>query len=371
VSYDAALMSQAVGRPVRVQLTRKDEMAWENFGFAFVIDQRVGLDAGGNIAVWDYEAWSPARGGRPGYNLPGNVATGFLAGFQPAAFAPRSPAPAPGSAFANGSNTAPSYVTGCVGGVCGGTGTIKKERVLSHGVESPFFTGPLRAPSRFQNTFAHESLMDEIAARVKVDAAAYRLRHLRDPRLIAVVQAATKAANWEARPSPSSSSKARTAGRGVVSGRGMACVLYEGDNGYAAMVAEVDVDRDTGAVAVKRLVVALDCGPISNPNGLKNQAEGGALHGMSRALMEEVTWDTEKVTSVDWRTYRTFPVGFKVPAIEVVLINQFDVEANGAGETSITVTAPAIGNAIFDATGVRIRELPFTPARIKAALART
>ena len=128
------------------------------------------------------------------------------------------------------------------------------------------------------------------------------------------------------------------------------------------------VDRDTGSVAVKRLVVALDCGPISNPNGVKNQAEGGALHGMSRALMEEVTWDAEKVTSVDWLTYRTFPVGFKVPTIEVVLINQFDVEANGAGETSITVTAPAIGNAIFDATGVRIRELPFTPARIKAAL---
>jgi CO/xanthine dehydrogenase Mo-binding subunit len=148
----------------------------------------------------------------------------------------------------------------------------------------------------------------------------------------------------------------------------MACVLYEGDNGYAAIVADVDVDQDTGAVAVKLLVIAQDCGPISNPDGLKNQAEGGALHGMSRALLEEVTWDNEKVTSIDWRTYRTFPVGFKIPIVETVLINRPDAEANGAGETSITVVAPAIGNAIFDATGVRIREIPFTPARVKAAL---
>src|SRR5207247_1130165 len=107
VTFDAALLSQAAGRPVRVQLTRKDEMAWENFGFAFSIDQRAGLDRDGNILAWDYEGWSPTRGGRPGYNQPGNVVTGFLAGFQPAAFSPRSPAPAPGGGFSTGSNTAP------------------------------------------------------------------------------------------------------------------------------------------------------------------------------------------------------------------------------------------------------------------------
>jgi CO/xanthine dehydrogenase Mo-binding subunit len=365
VSFDAALMSQAVGRPVRVQLSRKDEMANENFGFAFVIDERAGLDAAGNIVAWDYEAWSPTRGGRPGYNLPGNQVTGFLSGFQPAAFAPRSPAPAPDAAFANGSNTAPNYVTGCVGGSCGGTGTIKSERVLSHSVQSPFWTGPLRSPSRLQNTFAHESFMDELAARAKADPVAFRLRHLRDPRLIDVVNAAAKAANWQ--PRPNQGPRAKNQGS-VVSGRGVSCVLYEGDNGYAAMVAEVDVNQDTGAVVVKRLVIALDCGPISNPDGIKNQAEGGALHGMSRALMEEVTWDDERVTSVDWRTYHTFPVGFSVPPIETVLINRPDAEANGAGETSITITAPAIANAIFDATGARIRQVPFTPERVKAAL---
>ena len=146
-------------------------------------------------------------------------------------------------------------------------------------------------------------------------------------------------------------------------------MLYEGDNGYVAMVAEVEVDQATGVITVTRLVGAQDCGPISNPNGVRSQFEGGALHGMSRALYEEVTWDERQVTSVDWRGYRTFPVGTKVPTIECVLIDQPDVEANGAGETAITVTAAAIGNAVFDATGARLREVPFTPARVKAALA--
>ena len=159
-----------------------------------------------------------------------------------------------------------------------------------------------------------------------------------------------------------------SAATGVVSGRGIACVCYEGDNGYVAMVAEVDVNQDTGQVHVTRLVVAQDCGPISNPDGMRNQIEGGALQGMSRALGEEVTWDEEKVTSIDWRTYRSLPLGFAIPRIEAVLINQPDEEACGSGETSITVVAAAIGNAIFDATGARIREVPFTPERVKSAL---
>ena len=374
VSYDAALLSQAVGRPVRVQLSRKDEMAHENFGLAFVVDQRVGLDTAGNIIAWDYEAWSPTRGGRPGHTQPGNQISGYLTGFQPASFAPRTPAPAPVGPLANGSNVVPSYVTGTVDGVAGGTGTVKCERMLSRIVESPFWTGPLRSPSRLQNTFAHECMFDELAAAVKADPVEYRLRHLRDPRLRAVVQTAAKAANWQPRPSPRTPNGEGGTGTGtrnrVVEGRGVACVLYEGDNGYCSMIAEVDVHLDTGVVDVKRIVMALDSGPISNPDGLRNQAEGGALHGMSRALFEEVTWDDEKVTSVDWRTYRTFPVGFKIPKLETVLINTMEAEACGAGETSITVTAAAIGNAIFDATGVRLRQVPFTPERIKQALLR-
>jgi nicotinate dehydrogenase subunit B len=365
VTYDAALLSQAVGKPVRIQLTRRDEMAWENYGFAFTIDERAGLDAQGNIIAWDHEAWSPVLGNRPVYQYPGNVITGFLAGFQPEEFRPRSPAPEPVN-FSNNSNAIPSYVVGRVGGADHGAGTVKSERALLHNVVSPFWTGPLRSPQRLQNTFAHESFMDEIAARAKADPVEFRLRHLSEPRMLDVVKAAAQRYNWDARPSP----KPRTASAtGVASGRGIACVAYEGDNGFAAMVAEVEVDRATGKISVKRIVVANDAGPISNPDGLRNQCEGGALQGLSRCLGEEVTWDDHNVTSVDWRTYHSLPLGFAVPKIEVVLLNRPDEAATGAGETAITVVAGAIGNAIFDATGARIRQVPFTPERIKAALA--
>ena len=364
VTYDAAILSQAVGKPVRVQLSRKDEMAWENYGNAYAIEERAGLDAQGNIIAWDHESWSPTRGNRPGPGTPGNVVTGFLAGFSPQPFTPRSPAPSP-TAYNNNANAVPSYVAGNVGGRDQGTGTVKSERVLTHTIESPFWTGPLRSPNRLQNTFAHECFLDELAAHSKADPVEYRLRHLRDPRLIAVVNEVAKAANWEVRPSPKPAARKT----GVVTGRGMASVLYEGDNGYSALVAEVEVNQDTGSVVVKRFVVCNDVGPVSNPDGLRNQIEGGALQGLSRALMEEVTWDDQKVTSFDWRTYHTLPLGFDVPKVEAVLLNRPDQEATGAGETSITVVAAALGNAIFDATGARIRQIPFTPERVKAALA--
>jgi nicotinate dehydrogenase subunit B len=362
VSYDAALLSQSVGKPVRVQLSRKDEMAWENYGYAFVIDQRVGLDAAGNITAWDHESWSAVMGGRPGGGNPGNVVSGMLAGFEPAAFAARSPAPDPTN-FGNMSNAVPSYVTGCVGPRCGGTGTVASQRVLTHNIRSPFFTGPLRSPERLQNTFAHESFMDEIAASLKIDPVDYRLRHLADSRLAHVIQEAARLAKWEKRSSP----RAAVARTGIVAGRGISCVLYEGNNGYCAAVAEVDVNQTTGAIVVKNLYIASDCGPISNPDGLNNQLEGGALQGMSRALLEEVTWDDEKVTSVDWRTYRPLYLDAVVPVIRTQLINA-EGRAMGAGETAVTVVPAAIANAVFDATGARLRQIPFTPERVKAAL---
>jgi CO/xanthine dehydrogenase Mo-binding subunit len=251
-----------------------------------------------------------------------------------------------------------------VGGACEGGGTIRSERVLTHTVRSPFFTGPLRSPLRIQNTFADECFMDELCADAKADPVAFRLQYLKDARIIGVLKAAAKASQWKARPSP----KSNAPKTGVVSGRGIACVAYEGDNGYAALVAEVTVDLQTCVVHPTRFFVALDCGPVSNPDGLRNQTEGGILQGMSRSLVEEVTWNRKCVTSVDWETYNSVHLDYEMPSIESVFITPMDVPATGAGETAITVTPAAIGNAIFDATGLRLRTLPFTAERIRAAL---
>ena len=206
--------------------------------------------------------------------------------------------------------------------------------------------------------------MDELAAHVKADPVEYRLRHLSFPRLAECVRAAAKTANWEARPSPKGPPERR-----CFRARHGNALLMKATTAMRQWWPRSKWIRTRGKITVKRLVIANDCGPISNPDGLRNQLEGGALQGMSRALGEEVTWDAEKVTSIDWRTYHSLPVGFAVPKIECVLLNQPDEEATGAGETSITITAAAIGNAVFDATGARLRQTPFTAERVKAALA--
>lgn len=363
VSYDAVLLSHAVRRPVRVQLSRRDEFISENYGSPCVIEQRAAVDTKGAITAWDCESWSASLGGRPGYDTPGNVITGMLAGFEPESVKPRAAAE-PVEEVSNGSNIVPSYLAGCVNGKCRGGGSIRGERVLARAVNSPFFTGPLRSPLRLQNTFAHECFIDEIAASVKADPVAYRLQYLTETRIIDVLQAAAKAADWQSRPSP----RPEKLRAGVVTGRGVACVAYEGDNGYAALVAEIQVDLASSVVQPRRFVIANDSGPISNPDGLRNQMEGGVLQGMSRALAEEITWDEHHVTSVDWASYNNLPLGIEVPVVECVLLDRPSLKATGAGETAITLVAAAIGNAIFDATGARIRQVPFTPDRIKAVL---
>jgi CO/xanthine dehydrogenase Mo-binding subunit len=206
--------------------------------------------------------------------------------------------------------------------------------------------------------------MDELCARAKADPVAYRLQHLKNSRVIGVLQAAAELAKWDARASP----KAGLPQSGIASGRGVACVAYEGTNGYAALIAYVDVDLESGVVQPKRFVVAVDCGPISNPEGLRNQTEGGILQGMSRTLVEEVMWDESRVTSVDWQTYKSLYLDYEMPQIECVFVAPEGVPALGAGETSITVVPAAIGNAVFDATGARLRDVPFIPGRVKMAL---
>jgi CO/xanthine dehydrogenase Mo-binding subunit len=290
------------------------------------------------------------------------VITGVLVGYEPERIEPRAAAE-PKAKLRNRNNAVPSYLAGCVGDICAGAGSIRSERVITRTVAGPFFTGPLRSPLRLQNTFAHEGFMDEICAQVKADPVAFRLQHLRDERLAGVVKAAAQAAQWENRPSP----KPKIPRTGLANGRGVACVAYEGDNGYAALVADVNVDVTSGSVRPRKFTVAVDCGPISNPDGLRNQTEGGVLQGMSRALLEEVTWDAKRVTSVDWETYNSLFLGSPVPEIDVILVNKFDVPATGGGELAITLAAAAIGNAIFDATGVRLRQAPFTSQRVKDA----
>jgi CO/xanthine dehydrogenase Mo-binding subunit len=367
VSFDAAIMSQAVAAPVRVQYTRRDEMAaGESYGPAQVMNMNAGVNSSGQLIAWTYEGWTLTKGNRPNATTPGNIISGALAGFPTP---PLVPAPAtPPRTFANNGNAAAAYLSGVVAGnPPGGTGNVSSQQVLTHSIASPFFTGPLRSPNRLQNTFANESFMDEVAAAVKADPVQYRLRHLSDARLMGVLNAAAKAANWDTRPSPNPGN-AKT---GVVTGRGVACLLYEGNNGYSSMVAQVSVDQATGIITVTGLIAAQDSGPVSNPDGLRNQMEGGALQGMSRALHEEVKWNSDlgAITSADWKTYPVFQFGDPLPTVTTVVLNPLNVAQMGAGECTITIAAAAIGNAVFDATGARLRRVPFTPANVLAALA--
>jgi nicotinate dehydrogenase subunit B len=208
--------------------------------------------------------------------------------------------------------------------------------------------------------------MDHLAQAAGADPVEYRLAHLKDERAIAVLKAVVERAGWEPRPWPRASFDAS----GKATGRGVALVQRPGGTGpntYVAMVADAEVDRGTGEVRVTRVVVAQDCGLIVNPNGVENQIEGNVIQTTSRSLKEELTFDESGVTSVDWRSYPilTFP---EIPEIEIVLINRPDLPASGVGEPASCPVPAAIANAVFDATGVRLFEVPFTPDRVKAAL---
>jgi len=366
-TFDASLLSQAVGKPVRLQYTRRDEMtAGEHYGHPTVSNEKVGLDANGNIIAWDYETIRMQRG-EGAIFVPGNGIPGALAGFPttPQGVPTATPAAPTASSVSNGSNYIPSYVTSTLSGVTYGTGNVASHRVLTRVVASPLWTAWLRSPDRLQNTFAHESIMDEIAASLKTDPVQYRMRHLTDQRMINVVNVTAQTALWDTRPSP----KPGNARTGVVTGRGFSCVLYEGNNGYCAMVAEVSVDQDKGAITVTKVTTSLDTGPICNPDGLRNQMEGQVIQGISRTMIEEVKWRGNIITSGDWSTYPVLSFGDPLPQIVTIPINNLKASPTGAGETTITIIAGAIANAIYDASGVRMRQVPFTPANFLAAKA--
>jgi nicotinate dehydrogenase subunit B len=334
---DAALLSQAVGKPVRVQWMRADEHSWAPVGPAMVMELRGGLDQQGNVLAWDFHGWTPTHSGRPNGSA-GSLLAGSLTGMS-------SGKPNMSGAERNANHT---Y-------------NFKNNRVTVHWLRSsPLRASALRGLGSPQNSFANESFIDELAAAAGVDPVEFRLRHLNDARARAVVEAVAKRAEWPNRPLPQSGN--------AKSGRGVAFVQYDRTEAYVAAIADVDVNPTDGEVRVKRVTVAHDCGLIINPDGLRNQIEGNVIQATSRTLKEEVKFDRSVVTSLDWTLYPIlrFP---EIPEVVIELINRTDQPAVGAGEATTSPIAPAIANAIFDATGVRLRTVPFTPERVKAALA--
>ena len=340
---DAALLSRAVGKPVRVQWMRDDEHAWDPKGPAQLGLARAGVDGQGKVIAWDYaDRGFPltAASGR-GLRLLASRQIGMKA---------------TGTGNSNGSQGVGDMYT-----FENQKGSAPLVPWILPAEETPLRTGYLRAPGDIARCFGSECFIDEIATDQKVDPVQFRLRYLADnKRGIDALNAVVKQARWQERPSPAPATTGNTAtGRGVsISNRA---------NAICGAVAEVEVDKSTGNVRVTRFVLAHDCGLIINPDGLKNQIEGNIIQGVSRSLLEEVKFDASGVTTLDWVSYPVirFP---DVPEIELVLINRPEMPALGGGEPSSAPIAAAIGNAIFDAVAVRLREAPFTPKRVLAAM---
>ena len=341
-AMDAAVLAKAVGKPVRLQYMREEGTGWDPKGPASIHKARAALDASGKVIGYEFTSKGFSRldvntnGGKPHDTLSGQtlgVALKSGDGFG---------VPAESYAFDNKRmawETIPPLL----------------DR------SSPLRTAHLRDPVGPQIHFASESFIDEVAAAVNADPIEFRLRHIKEPRDIAVIKAAAEKAKWDTRPSPR-----RDQSGNKVSGRGIA---YSQRNGTrVAIVAEVDIDRSTGKIWARKFTVAHDCGQIINPDGLVKCVEGNIVQGVSRTLWEEVTFDRKSVTSVDWLTYPILDITETPAEVNVVLINHPDLPPSGAGEPSIRPLAAAIANAIFDATGVRIRRVPFSPDRVKSAL---
>jgi len=344
---DAVLLSEAAGKPVRVQWMREDMTAWGTKGPAVLCDLEAALDAQGEATAVQFT--SRAFSGGETHFRPGDA--GNYLGAQLTGI----PNTSGVDEFAQWGIESPPY-------------NFQNVLAMAHVIPaffdsaSPLRTTHLRDPEGPATSFAVESFMDEIAAAAGADPIAFRLKHLEEPRAKAVLTAAAQKAGWDTRPSPKKSSAAGD----MVAGRGVGLSTRNGT--YVGTVAEVQVNRKTGAVRVTRFVCAHDCGLIINPEALRTTIEANLIQSLGRSLKEEVTFDRSKVTSVDWITYPVARASDVPDRVEVVLINHPELPSSGAGEPSSRATAAAIGNAIFDATGVRVRQAPLTPERIKAAL---
>jgi nicotinate dehydrogenase subunit B len=341
-AMDAAVLAKAVGKPVRVQYMRDQGTGWDPKAPASIHTVRAAIDASGDVIAWDFLSKGFSRvdvdtnGSKPKDTLAGQTLGVELKsgdGFG---------VPEQSYGFAN-ERTAWETIAPLL------------DRA------SPLRTAHMRDPVGPQIHFASESFMDEVAAALNMDPVEFRLRYVKDPRDLAVIKAAAEKAGWQARPSPR---KDQTGDQ--VSGRGIA-YAQRGPT-RVAVIAEVDVDRSTGRIWPRKFTVAHDCGQIINPDGLHHAIENNVVQATSRTLWEEVKFDNENVTSVDWRTYPILELDQAPQQVDIVLINHPEIAPSGAGEASSRPVPAAIANAVFDATGVRIRRAPFSPDNVKSAL---
>jgi CO/xanthine dehydrogenase Mo-binding subunit len=339
---DAAFIAVKLGKAVRVQYTRQQGTAWDPKGPASIHKARAAIDANGQVIAYDFlsKGFSRLDVDSGESNAAATLAGQFLGVDLKSEAAFRTPEESyefPNKRMAW--ETIPPLL----------------DRA------SPLRTSHLRDPVGPQIHFASESFMDEIAAALNIDPVELRLRHVKNPRDIAVIKAAAEKAGWPPRPSPR-----RDQTGSKVTGRGIAYAQRSGT--HVAVVAEVEVDRESGKIWARKFTVAHDCGLIINPDGLTKTIEGNIVQGLSRMIFEEVKFDDKSVTSVDWVTYPILDIADTPETVNVVLINRPDVPSSGAGEPSMRPTAAAVANAVFDATGVRIRRVPFSPDRVKAAM---
>ena len=336
-SSEAALIAKEVARPVRLQWMRSDEHGWDPKGPPVLLDYRASIDDQGRIVAWESDIYMPERPMR------------------------RSGVTLLGAALANLPKYGPETARLANIGL-GIPYSLANSKLTAHWlVDTPLPAAWIRAPGRMQNTFGNESFLDEIAAATGVDSFEIRIRHLKDPRGLELLERLRQLAKWEPR-----GSRLRDAGP-IARGRGVSYAKYELVRTYVGVVADVSVERKTGKVKVDRVFVAHDCGQIINPDGLRNQIEGNVVQTVSRSVVEKLTFSRSAVTSLNWGSYPilTFP---NVPEVVIDLIDRSTEVPWGAGEPTTSVIPSAIANAVYDATGARLRSVPFRPPTVLAAL---
>jgi CO/xanthine dehydrogenase Mo-binding subunit len=334
----AAILSQAAGQPVRLQFMRWDEHGWDNFGPAHLSDIRVGIDAKGKILAYEYHGWQ--------HDWMITETSQQLALATPAA-----ESSGPVSQEISPFNLGAMYV-------------IPNMRLVNHRVDGirGYLKGSfLRSPLDLSLSFASEQTIDEIAFLAGMDPYEFRRHNMTDERWLGVLNAIAQAAHWTPRKTAARSDTRLVSGRGIALGTHM--------SSYAAAVAEIEVDRETGRIVAKHMYGALDAGQGVNPAFMENQISGMLVQATSRILKEEVTFSNTNVTSLDWNSYPILRFE-ECPAVTPVVVQRLDQKSSGGGEEVLGPAAAAIANALFDATGVRLHEYPLTPARVLPALRR-